>query len=71
MIHNKLKQFRERSHLTLQEVSILTGFDVSTISKHESHTRGLTKEAIQKYAKLYKVDSHELFDFDAGDFCNG
>ena len=58
---NRLRQFRERSRLSLTEVATLTGFDVSTISKHENGQRGLTPEAITKYAKLYKVESYELF----------
>lgn len=59
---NKLKELRDRSRLTLQEVSILTGFGISTISRHESGERGLTEEAITKYANLYKVHTYELFD---------
>lgn len=59
---NRLKRLRERSRLTLEEVAILTGFDISTVSKHESCSRGLTPEAIEKYAKLYKVSSYEIFE---------
>lgn len=58
---NKLRQLRDRSRLSLSEVATLTGFDTSTISKHENGTRGLTPEAITKYAKIYKVDTYELF----------
>ena len=58
---NRLREFRDRSRLTLNEVSILTGYDVTTISKHESGTRRLTEPAILKYAALYKVHTHELF----------
>ena len=58
---NRLKEFRDRSRLTLEEVSILTGFNVTTISRHESGARSLSEEAISKYAALYKVGSHELF----------
>lgn len=59
---NRLREYRDRSRLTLHEVSILTGYDVSTISKHESGSRGLTEEAITKYANLYKVRTYEIFD---------
>ena len=58
---NRLKELRDRSRLTLQEVSILTGFSVPTISRHESGGRALSEEAILKYASLYKVNTHELF----------
>lgn len=61
MAKNRLKELRDRSRLTLQEVSIITGFGVSTISRHESGGRGLTEDAIQKYAALYKVPTHQLF----------
>lgn len=58
---NRLKELRDRSRLTLQEVSILTGFSVPTISRHESGSRTLSEEAILKYAALYKVSTYELF----------
>ena len=58
---NRLRELRDRSRLTLQEVSILTGFGVSTISRHESGERKLSEEAIVKYASLYKVHTYELF----------
>lgn len=59
---NRLREFRDRSRLTLDEVSILTGFSVPTISRHESGGRSLSKEAVIKYAALYKVHTYELFD---------
>lgn len=58
---NRLRELRDRSRLTLQEVSTLTGFGVSTISRHESGDRALSEEAIIKYASLYKVHTYELF----------
>jgi len=61
MTKNRLKELRDRSRLTMQEVSMITGFGISTISRHESGGRGLTEEAIQKYASLYKVPTHQLF----------
>lgn len=63
-IENNLRRFRDRSRLTLEEVSVLTGYDISTISSHESGRRGLSEEAIVKYAALYKVQTHELFKLD-------
>lgn len=58
---NRLRELRDRSRLTLQEVGILTGFSVPTISRHENGSRSLTEEAIAKYAALYKVPTHQLF----------
>jgi transcriptional regulator with XRE-family HTH domain len=58
---NRLKEYRDRARLTLQEVSLITGYDVTTICKHETAQRRLTEEAIEKYASLYKVKTHELF----------
>lgn len=58
---NRLRELRDRSRLTLEEVSILTGFSVPTISRHESGSRSLSEEAVEKYAALYKVPSHQLF----------
>lgn len=58
---NRLKELRDRSRLTLEEVSILTGFSVPTISRHENGGRSLSEIAISKYAALYKVPTHQLF----------
>lgn len=58
---NRLKELRDRSRLTLEEVSILTGFSVPTISRHENGGRSLSEEAILRYAKLYKVHTYEIF----------
>lgn len=58
---NRLKELRDRSRLTLEEVSLITGFAVPSISRHESGERSLSEEAIMKYASLYKVQTHELF----------
>lgn len=58
---NRLKELRDRSRLTLEEVSIITGFAVTTISRHENGGRSLSEEAINKYASLYKVPTHQLF----------
>ena len=58
---NRLRELRDRSRLTMQEVSTLTGFGISTISRHESGDRALSEEAIIKYASLYKVHTYELF----------
>lgn len=58
---NRLKELRDRSRLTLEEVSMITGYNVTTISRHESGGRSLSEEAAAKYASLYKVPTHQLF----------
>lgn len=58
---NRLKELRDRSRLTLEEVSLITGYSVPTISRHESGGRSLSEEAIMKYSSLYKVHSYEIF----------
>ena len=57
---NRLRELRDRSRLTLEEVSIITGFSVTTISRHENGSRSLSEEAILKYASLYKVHTYEI-----------
>jgi transcriptional regulator with XRE-family HTH domain len=47
--------------LTQQEVAKLLDIDHTTISRHESGSRSLSPGDIQKYARLYKVESYELF----------
>ena len=58
---NNLRKLRNLSKLTLQEVSLITGFDISTISNHESGRRSMSNDVLIKYANLYKVQTHELF----------
>lgn len=60
---NNLRELRERSRLTLEEVSKIVGYDASTISGHESGRRSLSDDAIVRYAKLYKVRTFEIFKF--------
>jgi transcriptional regulator with XRE-family HTH domain len=67
---NRLKELRDRSRLTLQEVSTLTGYGVATISRHENGGRSLSEEAILKYASLYKVHTYEIFNRGATDVEN-
>lgn len=58
---NRLRELRDRSRLTLEEVSLITGFNTTTISRHESGARSLSEEAILKYSQLYKVHTYEIF----------
>lgn len=59
--HNRLRELRDRSRLTQEEVSTLTGISVAAISRHENCSRGLSQEAIEKYAAVYKVHTYEIF----------
>lgn len=58
---NRLRELRDRSRLTMQEVSVLTGFSVATISRHENGSRSLSEDAVDKYARLYKVRTYEIY----------
>lgn len=58
---NRLAELRERSRLTQEEVGKLLDLAPSTVSKHESGTRSLSPELVEKYAGLYKVSTYELY----------
>ena len=61
ILKNRLRELREACKLTQQEVAKLLDIDHTTVSRHESGSRSLDPEDIQKYARLYKVESYELF----------
>ena len=58
---NRLRELRDRSRLTQEEVSLLTGISVAAISRHENCSRGLSRDAIEKYAGVYRVRTYEIF----------
>ncbi|KKL85476.1 hypothetical protein LCGC14_1954320 [marine sediment metagenome] len=58
---NRLSALRDRSRLTQAEVAKLLDIDETTVARHESGTRKLPHEMVEKYAKLYKVSSYELY----------
>ena len=58
---NRLRELRDACKLTQYEVAKLLDIDHTTVSRHESGSRSLGPEDIQKYARLYKVESYELF----------
>jgi transcriptional regulator with XRE-family HTH domain len=60
-ITNKIKQLRLERRLTQEEVGKILGIDSTTVSKHESGARALSDVDIKKYAKLFKVETYELF----------
>ena len=47
-------ELREARKLTQQEVAKLLTLTITTISRHEPGSRGLSPEDIQKYAQLDK-----------------
>lgn len=58
---NRLREQRERSRLTVEEVSKVTGISKSAITKYENGDLKLSNERAVIFAKLYKVETHELF----------
>lgn len=58
---NRLKILRDRSRLTQREVAKLMDIDYTTVSKHEAGTRGLTREEVENYARVFKCESYEIF----------
>ena len=58
---NRIRELRERGvALTQEEVGKIMGYDNTTISRHENNSRSLSPEDIQRYAKLFKVETWEL-----------
>lgn len=56
----KLRKLREDKEMPLRKVAALVDLDVAILSKMERGERRLTKEIVQKLAKLYKHDLEEL-----------
>ncbi len=59
-IGDKLRKLREENKLPLRKVAALLDIDVSILSKMERGERPLSKEVVQKLAKMYKHDEDEL-----------
>lgn len=59
-IGKKLRKLREENGLLLRKVAALLDIDVAILSKMERGERRLTKEIVQKLAKIYKHDAEEL-----------
>lgn len=55
-----LRELREKSQMTLKEVSKIIGVDISLLAKIERAERQPTKEFIKKVAILFKADENEL-----------
>lgn len=61
ILPNRLKELREQSKLTQEEVAKIIEVDFTTVSKHENMDRSIKAEDLQKYARLYKIQTHEIF----------
>ena len=59
-IGDKLRKLREENELPLRKVAAMIDIDVAILSKMERGERRLTKEIVQKLAKVYKHDTEEL-----------
>ncbi len=60
IIGDKLRKLREENKMPLRKVAALLDIDVSILSKMERGERPLSKEVVQKLAKMYKHDEDEL-----------
>lgn len=59
---NRLRELRERGTvLSQKDLGLLLGIDETTVSRHESGDRGMTREQITEYARIFRVPSHEIF----------
>lgn len=59
---NQLRVLRERGIvLSMAQVAKLIGQDEATVSRHETGARSMNRDQIVAYAKLYGVETHELF----------
>ncbi|HEV8084587.1 MAG TPA: helix-turn-helix transcriptional regulator [Chitinophagaceae bacterium] len=59
-IGEKLRKLREENSYLLRKVAAMLDIDVAILSKMERGERRLTKEIVQKLAKIYKHDTEEL-----------
>jgi len=58
---NRIREYRTKINLTQEELARVVEMSHATVSRHESCDRGLTRDAITKYCKAFKIDSFELF----------
>jgi HTH-type transcriptional regulator, competence development regulator len=59
-IGEKLRKLREENELPLRRVASMIDIDVAILSKMERGERRLTKEIVQKLAKIYHYNAEEL-----------
>ena len=58
---NRLREQRERSRLTQEELAKLLDLDKTTVSKHECGINAMDHRTILRYARVFKIETHELF----------
>ena len=58
---NRLKLLREAKGLSQEEVAKAVGYAQATVARHELSVRGMTGEAIDRYARLFGVPTYQLF----------
>lgn len=62
-----LRSLREKEMLSLKQVSIAIGIDISLIGKIERNERNATKEQIKSIAKFYNYDEKLLIQENLSD----
>lgn len=58
---NRLRELREKTGWTVEDVGGFIGIDKSHVSLLETGKRRLTEETIEKFATLYRVKPREIF----------
>lgn len=58
---NKIRQYRERAKLTQAELAKLVDLTIPSVSRHETGVKPLTDAMLAKYAAVFKVPTHKLF----------
>ena len=62
MVKNRLREIRQSMNLTMEQVSSLTGYPVTTIHALETGKISLKdEERIATFSKTYHVEPYELF----------
>lgn len=67
LVENRLRYLRERGKrdggmwLTLEEAAKCMDLSTSAVHRHETNSRSLSEEDVEKYAQLYKVKTHQIF----------
>lgn len=60
-MNNRLRELREARQLTQEEVGIILGLSPGMVSRHESGDRTISLQNVNKYARLFKVSTMEIF----------
>lgn len=60
-MENRLVEWRLRTRHTQGEIAAFLGVSITTITRQEHGSRGLTHKAIVAYAALYKIPTYALF----------